>query len=172
MHVRTLEVLLVFAAITWVAVPEWGGPAFAALVLLVVLSIAGKQREARRRLLPARPSLEAQLGPQALAWLFRHALYYVEPVVSRAWATACGLIVLLCVFLVPALVLRAFFTQDFLTLSWLPLEVVSFLVAVLLGGRLDVPVAVNSRGRQGNKPLHDEVARVLELRAVAGRWPP
>jgi hypothetical protein len=170
--VRTLQSLLVLAAIGWALIPGWGGPAFLAVYGLVLLTIATKRLAARRKLTAHLDELAKAVSPEGIAWAKDHPLFYVWPDAARAWGLTLKIGSLLMLVLSAWFVVRGvFFLAPGVWLWILPAGVV-FVVGVTLGGRLDLDALLAEEKWKRHKPLHDEVKKVLTLQALAGKWSP
>ena len=172
MSLRSLQLLLFGAAIAWGLFPQWGGLFFGACYGLLLLTIVSKRRAAQKKLSAHTEQMAGSLTPEAIEWAKKHPLFYVWPSAAREWALTMKVVSLMMLLLSIWFVVRGLvFLQPWVWLCILPAAVIFFL-GVTWGDKLDLENVLAEEKWKAQKPLHDEVKKVLTLQSLAGKWAP
>ena len=172
MPLNTLQGLLVGGAIVWALFPFYGAAVFAALELLLVLTVLSKSRAARKYVASAGEQLDKTMTPEARAWVSRFAMHFVWPKEAKAYGNTLKMTSLMMGLLALWLVARAVITFNFSILVMLVPLVAVFAIGVAFGGKLEPDLLVEEDRYRSSKPLHEEATKVLALLSTAGRWAP
>lgn len=169
MHLKTIQGLLLVSTAYWAVFPLGGAPVFAAVALLVLLTVWQKQRQAAQAI---GPSLAGRLAPRQWRWLLRHAFFYVTPGAALAWASMCRLTAYLALVMAPWIFLRATIALQG-RLLWLLVACAGLCtLGAWAGLTVDVESRVNDAGTDEDKLLHAQVQRFVEGLRLEGAWPP
>lgn len=172
MPIRTLQYLLLAAAMGWGLFPYWGGLAFGAVYALLLLTIVSKKRAAKKKLAGHAEQMAAALAPEAVAWANKHPLFYVWPTAAKAWALTMKVVSLMMLLLSIWFGARGILFLDPMVWLCIAPATVIFFLGVTWGDKFDLDSWLIEDKWKAMKPLHDEVKKVLTLQSLAGKWAP
>lgn len=170
LSLTVVQRLLVISALAWALLPTWGGFAFAASWLLLIIATRSRTRRARQ-LLETHSDKLSSLPPEGLALARRFPLAYVWPGSAEAWGTTWQMTGLIAALLAGVFAIRALITWDPWHLMLLP----ALAVQLIAGGGMARQLKVNERVKDDLKALrlsHDTTVALLRLKTTAGQWPP
>ena len=170
LSLNVVQRLLVVSALAWAIAPQWGGFAFLASWLLMVLATRSRTHRARQ-VLEANVDKLNTLPPEGLALARRFPLAYVWPSSAERWGSTWQMTGLLALGLAVAFGLRALLTMT-LWYLWLLIPVAVQLVA---GGAMARNLKVAERVLEDLKPqrqTHETNVTLLRLKTTVGQWPP
>jgi hypothetical protein len=165
---KAAQRLILLSGVLWAVLPSWGVPIFAAAVVLVMLQIVQRTRQARRFVVERRDELGRVLAAPALAQLEAAPLHYVWPDESRAYVATLRMATLVLLILVPVFAVRALLLDRADGWALVPVAIF-FLSAGRLAARLDVDGASKD---EATEALHKQVMAVVTMKALAGQWAP
>lgn len=170
LSLTVVQRLLVFSALAWAIVPVWGGFAFAASWLLMVLATRSRTRRAKQ-LLEANLDKLNTLPPESLALARRFPLAYVWPSSAERWGSTWQMTGLLALGLAVAFGLRALLSMT----AWYLFLLIPVAVQLVAGGAMARHLKVAERVLEDLKPqrlTHDTTMTLLRLKSTLGQWPP
>lgn len=172
MSSKTVQKLLVIAALAWALLPTWGGLLYAAAFVTLLMGTVSRVRAARGLVDAHREALAKGLSDDALAWVRRFPFFYVWPEGAKEWGTMWRMNGMLALFLAPWFAIRALFFKETWEYALLLPLFVSLVVGVRVALRLEVIDLLKEPRWRRFGPRHDEAQQYLSMRRTAGLWPP
>ena len=170
LSLNVVQRLLVISALAWAIVPQWGGFAFLASWLLMVIATRSRMLRARH-LLESNLDKLSTLPPEGLALARRFPLAYVWPSSAERWGSTWQMTGLLALGLAVAFGVRALLTMTF----WYLFLLIPVAVQLLAGGAMARHLKVAERVLEDLKPqrlTHETNVTLLRLKTTVGQWPP
>jgi hypothetical protein len=172
MALKTLQGLLVGAAILWAIFPFYAAPVFLGLDLLLLLTVASKSRSAGKYVKGATEQLDKTMSPEARGWVERFSFHFVWPEEAKAYGATLKMSSFMMLFLGIWWVIYAVIRWNFGILLMLVPAIAVFFIGVTMGGKLEPDLLLTEDRYKDQKPVHDEAVKVLSLLSTAGRWAP
>lgn len=168
MSLRVLQMLFVVSWAAWACLPLWGGVAFAAMEVTLLVGVWQRSRAARKELSTTLETVPAGLTDEGRAFLDRYAFFFVKRLEAREWGRMLRATALAALLLVPVFAVHAFVRADLVHLSALVPSLLFFALNTWLAPSLEVDEWVKEPGREAEKALSDAVTKAISARQLSG----
>lgn len=161
MSLKALSGLFVISWCAWACMPLWGGVAYGALEVMLLVGSLLRSRQARTRL------PELQLSEAARAFSERYALFYVDRPHAKEWAGLLRAVALGSLGLLPVFAVQALIRVDPWLVLGVPFVGIIFLLNALVAPRFEVDEWTKDEGRDAELALHREIASAMASRVLS-----